>query len=39
MNRFADPIEVARAVLYFASDDSSFATGSILAVDAGYTAQ
>jgi NAD(P)-dependent dehydrogenase (short-subunit alcohol dehydrogenase family) len=39
LNRFADPAEVARAVLFFASDDSSYATGAILSVDAGYTAQ
>lgn len=36
--RFADPIEVARAVLFLASNEASFATGSVLVVDGGYTA-
>jgi NAD(P)-dependent dehydrogenase (short-subunit alcohol dehydrogenase family) len=36
--RFADPIEVARAILFLASAEASYITGSILTVDAGYTA-
>lgn len=32
-----DPIEVAHAVLYLASDESRTTTGHILAVDSGYT--
>lgn len=32
-----DPIDVAYAVLYFASDESRKTTGQILAVDSGYT--
>ena len=29
------PVDVAKAILYFASDDSSWTTGAILAVDGG----
>ena len=39
MGRFADPQEIARAVLFLASDDSSFVTGHLLLVDGGNTAQ
>ena len=39
MGRFADPLEIARAVLFLASDDSSFVTGHLLLVDGGNTAQ
>jgi len=39
MQRFADPMEVARAVLFLASDESSFVTGHLLLVDGGNTAQ
>ncbi len=34
--RFADPIEIARAVLYLASEQSSFVTGENLVIDAGF---
>lgn len=34
---FVDPLNVAHAVLYLASDESRFTTGHILAVDSGYT--
>ncbi len=34
-----EPDDVANAMLYFASDESKFATGSELVVDGGYTAQ
>lgn len=37
MNRFSEPIEIARAILFLASDDSSYATGAIFSVDGGYT--
>ena len=36
--RFADPSEVATAALYLASDEASYATGSVMVVDGGYTA-
>ena len=38
LGRHASPDEIARSVLYLASDDSSFVTGSTLAVDGGMTA-
>jgi len=39
MNRLGKPIEIARAMLYLASDDSSFCTGTTLYVDGGWTAR
>ena len=38
MNRVAQPIEIANAILWLAGGESSFATGSILTVDGGMTA-
>ena len=39
MARYGKPEEVAYAVLYLASDESSFVTGSEVVVDGGWTAQ
>jgi len=39
LGRFADAAEIARAVLFLASADSSFVTGHLLLVDGGNTAQ
>lgn len=39
MKRVADPQEIAYGVLFLASDESSFMTGSELVIDGGYLAQ
>jgi NAD(P)-dependent dehydrogenase (short-subunit alcohol dehydrogenase family) len=39
MKRFGKPEEIARAVLFLASNDSSFMTGQALVVDGGNTAR
>ena len=39
MGRVGQPIEIATAILWLASDESGFATGSMLTIDGGYTAR
>ena len=39
IGRFAQPQEIARAILFLGSDAASFITGTILPVDGGYTAK
>lgn len=39
MRRLAEPVEVARVVAFLASDAASYMTGTIVTVDAGYTAR
>ena len=38
LGRYAEPEDIAKAILYLASDDSSFVTGSVNMVDGGTTA-
>jgi dihydroanticapsin dehydrogenase len=38
LKRIADPPEIARAILFLASDDASYITAAHLMVDGGYTA-
>lgn len=39
LNRLGRPEEIASAILYMASDEAGYATGSILSIDGGSTAQ
>lgn len=39
MGRIGQPIEIATAILWLASDESGFATGSMMTIDGGYTAR
>ena len=39
LGRLAEPYEIANAILFLASDEASFITGSELVIDGGYTAQ
>ncbi|MCX7381973.1 MAG: SDR family NAD(P)-dependent oxidoreductase [Alphaproteobacteria bacterium] len=38
VGRWAEPAEVARAILFLAAEENSFITGTTLAVDGGWTA-
>lgn len=39
LNRLGTPDEIASAILYMASGESGYATGAVLSIDGGYTAQ
>jgi NAD(P)-dependent dehydrogenase (short-subunit alcohol dehydrogenase family) len=39
VGRLGEPAEVANAILFLASDEASFVTGTILSVDGGYMAR
>jgi len=39
VGRLGEPAEVAKAILFLASDEASFVTGAILPVDGGYLAR
>ena len=39
LGRYGEPVEVAYGVLYLASDEAAFVTGSELVIDGGWTAQ
>lgn len=36
LKRFAKPEEIAKAILFLASDDANYITGSVLKIDGGY---
>ncbi|HKY85929.1 MAG TPA: SDR family oxidoreductase [Pseudorhodoplanes sp.] len=39
MGRVGEPKDIGSAILYLASDESGFVTGSMMTMDGGYTAR
>jgi NAD(P)-dependent dehydrogenase (short-subunit alcohol dehydrogenase family) len=39
VGRIGEPIDIAYGILYLASDEAKFTTGSELVIDGGYTAR
>jgi NAD(P)-dependent dehydrogenase (short-subunit alcohol dehydrogenase family) len=39
MGRMGEPVDIAQPILFLASDEARYVTGSILGADGGYTAQ
>jgi NAD(P)-dependent dehydrogenase (short-subunit alcohol dehydrogenase family) len=37
VGRFADPVEIAKPILFMCSDDASFMCGELMVVDGGYS--
>jgi NAD(P)-dependent dehydrogenase (short-subunit alcohol dehydrogenase family) len=39
MNRMGTPQEIANGIVWLCSDESSYATGHVLAIDGGFSAR